>query len=139
MASKKQITVVVGLIKNQQNQILLQKRVDVLIPLADGKWELPGGKINYGESPTEALSRECQEEIACDIKIKRMIPLVQSNIWSRADGGEQQALVICYEAKLINGQAKANDKKVSAVGWFSKEDIDNLDTLIGIKDFIKLL
>lgn len=36
-------------------------------------WDLPGGKIQYGESPTEALHREVKEELDIDIEIVRSV------------------------------------------------------------------
>lgn len=135
---KRQIIVAIALVKDDQGRILLQKRIDPLIIGADGKWELPGGRIDYGETPEEAAVRECMEETGCEIKIKRLIPKIQAPIWSRVDGKEQQGFVICYEAELIAGTPKPLDKKVSEVGWFLEEDIAKLDTLRGIKEFIEL-
>ena len=48
MEEKKQFAVVIALVRDKEGKILLQKRVDSLIPDADGTWELPGGKIDYG-------------------------------------------------------------------------------------------
>lgn len=138
MDKKRQITVVVGLIRNNDGRILLQKRIDPLIPDAHEKWEFPGGRIDFGESPTEALERECKEEIGCDITVLHLLPAVHSPIWTRTDNKSQQVFVLCYEARIINGTPHALDKKVSKVGWFSKDEIKNMDTLIGIKDFINM-
>ncbi|OHA00350.1 MAG: hypothetical protein A3C11_00645 [Candidatus Sungbacteria bacterium RIFCSPHIGHO2_02_FULL_49_12] len=138
MDEKRQITVVVGLIKNEKGKILLQKRVDPLIPDAHEKWEFPGGRIDFGESPVQALERECKEEIGCEITVLRLLPTVQSPIWTRTDNKSQQVFVLCYEAHIVNGTPHPLDKKVSEVGWFSKEEIQNMDTLLGIKDFISM-
>ncbi|MFA5961896.1 MAG: NUDIX domain-containing protein [Parcubacteria group bacterium] len=138
MESKRQLSVVIALIRNAKGKILLQRRVDPLIPSADGKWEFPGGRIDYGESPEEAIKRECMEEIGCEIEIVRLIPCVQSTIWPRSDGDSQHVLVFCYKAKLKKGTPVPGDKKVSEVKWFSNEEINTVDTLSGIKEFVKL-
>lgn len=139
MEQKRQLTVVIGAIRNNEGKILLQKRIDPLIPDAHEKWEFPGGRIDFGEFPEDALVREVQEEVGCTIAIKRLLPLVQSRVWTRADGKEQHVVVLCYEAKLIGGKPAPTDAKVSEVGWFYNHEIVALDTLLGIDDFVKIL
>lgn len=139
MEQKRQLTVVIGAIRNNEGKILLQKRIDPLIPDAHEKWEFPGGRIDFGEFPEDALVREVQEEVGCTIAIKRLLPLVQSRVWARADGKEQHVVVLCYEAKLIGGTPAPTDAKVSEVGWFYNHEIVALDTLLGIDDFVKIL
>ncbi|MFA6552360.1 MAG: NUDIX domain-containing protein [Candidatus Paceibacterota bacterium] len=136
---KRQIMVAIGAIRDNQGRILLQKRIDPLIPDAHEKWEFPGGRIDFGETPEDALLREVKEEVDCEVKILRLLPSVQSAVWTRTDGKIQHVLISCFEAELLSGTPKPADKKVSEVRWYKKEEIDALDTLKGIKDFIKLL
>ncbi len=134
----KQLAVVIGLVKDGQGKILLQKRIDPLIPSADGKWELPGGRIDYGESPEQALIREFAEETGGTISVNKLLSSIQSSIWERSDGGEQQAIVICYEAEWLKGEPQPLDKKVSEVRWFTREEIESLELLRGVSEFIEL-
>jgi len=136
---KKQKTIIVALIRNEEGKILLQKRADPLIPDADGKWEFPGGVVEFGELPEEAVLRECQEEIGCTIKVIRLLPYLHTRIWERTDGETVQAFVSCFEARLRDGIPRPSDKKVSEVGWYEKEEVMELDTLPGIKEFVELM
>ena len=57
---------VAGIIINQ-NKILIGKRKDE--DIGGGKWEFPGGKIEIGETNSEALERELYEELGISVKI----------------------------------------------------------------------
>lgn len=63
---KKQINVV-GAVVVREGVILCAQRSNAMsLP---GLWEFPGGKIEDGESPQEALVREMREELLCDIQV----------------------------------------------------------------------
>jgi len=57
----KTIKAVVGVLHNKDQQILIAKRQSH--QFMGGFWELPGGKIEHGESPEVAISRELNEEL----------------------------------------------------------------------------
>lgn len=137
--NKKQVMVAIALVRNSDGKFFLQKRLDPLIPEADEKWEFPGGRIEFGENPEETARREFREEVGCEIKVKRLIPLIQSSVWSRIDNKEQQAIIICYEAEIVSGVPSAQDRKVAEVGWFSRDELKSLDILQGINKFIDLV
>ncbi|KMT58607.1 8-oxo-dGTP diphosphatase MutT [Paenilisteria newyorkensis] len=60
---------VVGAIIQKNNKILCVQRADSAVNGAD--WEFPGGKIEPGETPEQALIREVQEEIGCAITVNQ--------------------------------------------------------------------
>ncbi len=66
------LIVVAAAIVNPLGEILLSQRPEGK-PMA-GMWEFPGGKIEEGESPEEALVRELREEIGIDVEAKALIP-----------------------------------------------------------------
>ncbi len=74
------IDVVCGVIRNAAGEYLACQR-----PAGkhlEGCWEFPGGKVDGGESPEEALVRELREELAVEVEIgEAMSPVV----WNYAD------------------------------------------------------
>ncbi|MDP2647787.1 MAG: NUDIX domain-containing protein [Candidatus Yanofskybacteria bacterium] len=135
----RKLSIAVALIKNEEGKILLQRRIDPKIPSAHGKWEFPGGKVESHESAEQTAIRESKEEIGCDIKLIRKLPIVVTQSWEKTDGEKLDVEVCCYEAILMSGIGQPLDKKVSEVVWLHKEEIQNLDTLPAIKDFIDAL
>ncbi len=62
--------VVAGLIIGDDGRVLItQRRADQPLPL---QWEFPGGKVEAGESPVEALTRELREEIGVEVAVGRI-------------------------------------------------------------------
>ncbi len=70
----KTINVVAAIILNENNQIFATQR-----GYGDykGWWEFPGGKIEQGESPEEALVREIREELDCSIKVEKFFDCIE--------------------------------------------------------------
>jgi 8-oxo-dGTP diphosphatase len=60
----KAIEVVAGLIVRDRRVLICQRSAAAKFPL---KWEFPGGKVEPGESPAEALRRELREELAIEV------------------------------------------------------------------------
>jgi 8-oxo-dGTP diphosphatase len=66
--------VVAALVRDADQRVLLSKRrPDQAMP---NKWELPGGKVEPGESPTAALEREVREELGCGCEVGRIDDVV---------------------------------------------------------------
>jgi len=137
--NKRQLVAVIALILNQEGKILLQKRNDPSIPEAHGKWEFPGGGVEFGETLKEALERECQEEIGCEVTIGRLLPTVISHVWKHKDGSDTQVFVACFECRILNGTPRPANEEVSEVRWVAKSEVAEYDTLPGENEFIALL
>ncbi|WP_057510091.1 (deoxy)nucleoside triphosphate pyrophosphohydrolase [Staphylococcus simulans] len=63
---KKLVRVVGAVIEQQGNILCAQRSEQMSLPLL---WEFPGGKIEQGETDIEALKREIQEEMKCDLAV----------------------------------------------------------------------
>jgi 8-oxo-dGTP diphosphatase len=118
-------TVVVGAAIVRHGRLLATRR---MAPewLAGG-WELPGGKIEPGESAEEACVREVWEELSCEIKPARWLP------------GEQMlsrgfVLQVC-EAELATGEPVPQEH--DAIRWLGPEELDQVAWLPADLPFVR--
>jgi 8-oxo-dGTP pyrophosphatase MutT (NUDIX family) len=68
----------------------------------DDRWELPGGVIEFGETPEAAACREVNEESGFDVDVVRL-----ALINSRHEVGD---IVLCFECRLRGGEARTSDE-----------------------------
>ncbi len=57
-------------------RLFLQRR-DPAGPVLPGRWEFPGGKVEAGETPAEALRRELREEVALEAGALQVLPMIE--------------------------------------------------------------
>jgi len=107
----------------KEGRMLLTKRSK---EPSKGKWSLPGGRIELGETVYEAVKREVFEECSVEIEIERIIDVADSII-SDEEGRIRYHFVLIYllaryKAGDIKAQSDAED-----VGWFTPAEIAELD------------
>lgn len=109
---------VVGGIIRREGKYLLGKR-----PAGKsraGLWEFVGGKIEPGETPEEALVRECMEELALEITDPRIRTSVTH---AYPDRTINLTLIDCTPADGAEPKALEHDE----LGWFTEEEMKRLD------------
>lgn len=132
---KKQLTVFCGaLIKDKK--ILMTKRNEEECEDAHMKWEFPGGKAKFGETPEEAVVREMREETGYDVLIHKLLPITLTNYWEYA-WGIQQTFCFLYLCGYVNKQRRKSDHHIAEVKWFTLDEAERLESLGGTKKFIK--
>lgn len=63
------VACVVAILRNPQGQVLLQQRDDRLGLAFAGHWTMPGGKVEDGEAPEDAIKRELMEEVELEVPL----------------------------------------------------------------------
>lgn len=78
-----------------------------------GRWSLPAGYVDRGETVEAAAVREAREELTVDVEVDRLIGLYST-------AGEIVVLAV-YSASIMRGDPKAGDD-LDAVGYFAADD-----------------
>lgn len=125
------VVAVIGVVK-KENQYLLTKRRS---PKSEfNKWQFPGGGLEFGERIDEAVKRELKEETGVDAKIIKRLDRVFEIIREK-DNFHGVFFVYLCEMTDKNQKIKINSE-ASEYGWFTKEEILQLDSLEGTKEMI---
>ncbi len=104
--------IVGAFIFNEKNELLLVKSHKW-----KGKWVIPGGHVELGESLEEALRREVKEETNLEIKVEKLV-LVQEAIFDKDFYKKKHFIFFDYKCKKLSGEIKLNEE-LQDYEWFS--------------------
>ena len=114
----KQIEVVAAIIHDDKGRIFVTQR-----GYGDYKdwWEFPGGKMEAGETPEEALKREMWEELETRIVVERSVETVE---W---DYPQFHLTLHCYWCSVESGHLEL--KEHEAAKWLNKDELESVNWL----------
>ncbi|MBD8870324.1 (deoxy)nucleoside triphosphate pyrophosphohydrolase [Nocardioides sp. MJB4] len=95
-------------------------------PEAAGRWEFPGGKVESGETPEAALTREVVEELGCTVVVEHWLD------GAAAIGGSHRLRVAVV--RLDEGEPRPVEH--DAVRWLGADQLDEVDWLEPDRPFL---
>jgi ADP-ribose pyrophosphatase YjhB (NUDIX family) len=109
-----------------RSMVLLTLRRD------NGKWCLPGGMINAGESVSEGCEREILEETGLQVRVIRLTGIYSdpNQVVVYPDGNKAHIVVLNFEVELLGGEIQLSDE-TSSIEWFTIAQALEMDLFHG--------
>jgi 8-oxo-dGTP diphosphatase len=110
-------TIVAAAVVIESGRVLLTRRAEGQ-HLA-GLWEFPGGKLEHGESPEQALVRECREECGIEIEVAEILDVTFHRY------PEKDVLLLFYRCSLVSGEVR--HLQVADHAWVAPKELDRYE------------
>ncbi|WP_241901577.1 (deoxy)nucleoside triphosphate pyrophosphohydrolase [Nocardioides houyundeii] len=118
------MALVVGAAIVDRGRVLAARRTQPAA--AAGRWEFPGGKVEDGEAPDEALVREIAEELECGIEVSTWLdPVVP------LPGGHELSVAVAWLVRGVPVPLEHDELR-----WLSAAELDSVDWLEADRPFL---
>ena len=125
--------------KVTQKVLFERDRKILMMKDTNGNWELPGGTIDFGEEAETALARELKEEMGLNQDQYQVGEMVgKFNIMRHFPDKHYHFLALVYKGELKVENFKISNEHTEC-GWFSMNNVINLQMVEGYKEFFEKL
>jgi 8-oxo-dGTP diphosphatase len=111
------VIVAAAVIVESDQVLLTQRKAGTHL---EGAWEFPGGKVEPGEDPRDALRRELKEEIGIDADVGEIVDVT----FHRYDDADKAVLLMFFECARAAGSPEPRAIDVAAFEWARGEKLD---------------
>lgn len=113
---------VAAIVRDASERVLFMHRAD------DGRWGLPAGAIDPGESPAQAIVREVREETGLDVRAIRVAGVFGGLGFRHRypNGDEVEWTVTVFECEIAGGELAPQDGEALALRYFTPEEAPSL-------------
>lgn len=109
--------IIVGGIIEKDNKILMVKEAK---KKCYGKWNVPAGRLENGETIFEGAIREIFEETGCKVRLKNVLPIMSKDI------EDTTLIIITFTTELLEENISFNKEEILDVKWISKKELINM-------------
>lgn len=107
-----------------REKILLTRRAD------NGRWCLPGGGMDPGESAAEACAREVLEETGLEVRVTKLVGVYTTPdlLIEYPDGNKIQPVAFSFEVEITGGKLTLSDE-TTEFGWYTLAEMEAMDIM----------
>ncbi|MDQ3416745.1 MAG: NUDIX domain-containing protein [Actinomycetota bacterium] len=106
-----------ALIRDEAGRLLLERRAD------SGDWSLPGGAVDPGEAPAQALVREVREETGLVVRPWRLVALIGPQLIVYPHGDRLEVTTSVFNCEVVGGRLAALDGESLELRYVAQADL----------------
>lgn len=116
------VIAVSAFVLDEHEQLLMIRRTD------NGYYALPGGRHELGETMTQTVIRETQEETGFAVEVTSLVGIYSNpnHVMAYDDGEVRQEFSICFRARPVAGEPRTSDES-SEVVWVPRAELADID------------